>query len=108
MLRAQGIPTKSTGRRPAGTLHSAASVEFLPAMAEISPCLAVVAPRVLVHLGDRRAGDDVVELVQAEQLPEPLELGARVRREAAPVRERGEQLDVVQQELAPASTPALG
>ena len=37
---------------------------------------------VLVDEPDRRAGQDVVELVQQQELPEPVELGARVRRRA--------------------------
>ncbi len=43
-----------------------------------------------------------MELVAAEQLPEARDLVARVGLGRAPVGERREQLDVVQQELAPA------
>src|SRR5581483_9616193 len=57
--------------------------------------LCEVALRVLVDEPDRRAGENVVELLEEEQLPEPIELGARVR---AAARDR-EELGVVQPEL---------
>src|SRR5581483_554497 len=56
-----------------------------------------VATRVVVDEPDRRAGKDVVELLQEEELPEPVELGAWI------VAARGaEELCVVQELLADA------
>src|SRR5439155_15026563 len=55
---------------------------------------------VLVDEPDRRAGEDVVELLQEEQLPEPIELLSRVRSAAR------EELGIVQCLLA-ASVAAL-
>ena len=52
--------------------------------------------RVDIDLADRRARQDVVELLQEQQLPEPVELLARVR---ASARDR-EKLGVVQCLLA--------
>ena len=53
-----------------------------------------------VHEADRRARQDVVELLQQEQLPQPVELGARVV--AAQARE---ELGVVKGLLAAAVAP---
>src|SRR6185295_15527750 len=55
-----------------------------------------IALGVLVHEPDGRAREDVVELLQQEQLPQPVELVARV-----PGSEAGEELGVVQRALAP-------
>jgi hypothetical protein len=38
--------------------------------------LGEVAARVVVDEADRRPGEDVVELLQEQELPEPIELGA--------------------------------
>src|SRR5205814_9750154 len=62
-----------------------------------------VTPRIVVDETDRRAGQDVVELLQEEQPPEPVELGAWV---VAPARAR-QELGVVQRLLA-AAVHALG
>jgi len=57
--------------------------------------LGEVAACVVVHEPDRRAGEDVVELLQQQELPEPVELGAWI------VAARGRQeLGIVQQLLA--------
>ena len=56
-----------------------------------------VARRVLVDEPDRRARQDVVELLQQQQLPEPVELGAWVV-----ASQQAQELDVVQQLLAAA------
>ena len=56
-----------------------------------------IALGVRVHEADRRARQDVVELLQQEQLPQPVELGARIV--AAQARE---ELGVVQRLLAAA------
>src|SRR5205823_7989513 len=57
-----------------------------------------VALGVLVHEPDRRAGEDVVELLQEQELPQAVELGPGIR---AAARER-EELRVVQALLGPA------
>src|SRR5205085_4266467 len=60
--------------------------------------LGEVARRVLVDEPDRRAGEDVVELLEEQQLPEPLELGTRIFAAAGD----REQLGVVQPLFGPA------
>src|SRR5205823_11686146 len=56
-----------------------------------------IALRLLDREPDRRAGEDVVELVQQQRLPEPVELGARILLRRAKTRE---ELSVVQRGLA--------
>ena len=57
--------------------------------------LGQVALGVLVDEPDRRAREDVVELLQEQQLPEPVELGARI----VAARGGGEELRVVKRDL---------
>ena len=57
-----------------------------------------IARRIVVDLGDRRAGEDVVELLEEQQLPEAVELRPRI---LAAVCHR-EELGVVERLLAAA------
>src|SRR4051794_17006782 len=60
-----------------------------------------VTARVVVHERDRRAGKDVVELLQEQQLPQAVELGVRILAST----HRGKKLGVAQADLALAVAP---
>ncbi len=62
----------------------------------------VVALRVAVHPGDRAAREDVVELLEQHELPEPPQPLLRIRRSPPHRRGRGPQLGLAQEVLAAA------
>ena len=68
----------------------------------------VLALGVLVDPRDRRAGDDVVELLEQQVLPERVDLGHHVGGNDAVRRCRPQQLDLAQQPLTPAVADLRG